>query len=639
MRLTRRLRVLAFASALVAFSGCATFEHLAIFVGNVKSPIGIKIPRHCGPSLTNWCLGHYNNRLRDDERDVLEEAAQGLKRTGALDRTALAARICELPSRDPQHACDASNDRDRFDDYADLRAKKTLVLVALSGGGARAGMLAAHSMALLEDAYNREADSYVAAHPGAGEIAPFIDLIDAYSTVSGGSLFAYQVARWHLICDAAGGDNPRFLEKSRSSFCERRHAFRTILTGPGVTIGIQKLGAFAAAGYLSPFNLFLYPIETMLGDSSITEYLAAALEPSLWNLTGVGPGETMLAEVSKRPRFLFNSVILESGTPLVITQSLAQLPLSEPPHRTARIDFWPGDLFPVVTPDEHHAATLARPFRHSLTLEDLGTTPVSFPLASAAMASAAFPVGFEPIKVRKYHFLQSSHTFADTGLDLALVDGGVYDNSGLTTALDLADFLSQAYPMDRHLLLISINAEVTTYDVSVATGATPEAGVTRYSPVEVRWPVASLRTAVASLNEIHYLNKGRSEEAAGRRITNSIRGWPPAKDVDLFPINLTQLSERDLVPIKDGAPKFEAVRGTGTDFVVSEQENRGLESAASGIIDADQKQILVAELVRLWPPNAEHPDLGWKVGCGEQREFHLGVAFAASLLASQGFCP
>src|SRR5687768_2961104 len=50
----------------------------------------------------------------------------------------------------------ASVDRlDQIDDLQDLQQQEVLVLVGISGGGSRAAALAAHTMSLLEKAYNR----------------------------------------------------------------------------------------------------------------------------------------------------------------------------------------------------------------------------------------------------------------------------------------------------------------------------------------------------------------------------------------------------------------------------------------------------------------------------------------------------
>ena len=96
------------------------------------------------------------------------------------------------------------------------------------------------------------------------------------------------------------------------------------------------------------------------------------------------------------PLFLSNTTALETGTPLIISQKILHTPSDTLGKPTVRLDAEPKE-----TPE---------PFPSALTLEDINSSPAEFPLAFAAMASAAFPIGMEPLELRKYGYNQSLGT-------------------------------------------------------------------------------------------------------------------------------------------------------------------------------------------------------------------------------------
>lgn len=647
-------------------------ERVAIGLSNLQVPLGIRLPRVCGADpidLTGaWCVGHFNSAIPDDERELLALAADDLRDNGETligaqwkglaMRAALAQQVCDTePDRrehDPTERdapdCAMLRERDRVDDFSDLD-EDALVVVAISGGGARAGMLAAHTMALLERQYNAALGIYCSGdapcsfptRPGA---RPLVELVDAYSTVSGGSLYAFLVARWHARCanprhDVARRSDdpiarllPWVLSEDRPKSCDPLVAFRTILDE---ATRVKELGFRAADGYLAPGNLMIYPLMTLLADRSFTDLLAGVLENNVYALTGFAQTGLRFADLPRRPRFLFNSVLTPYGTPFVFSQMLMNLPFGSPPERTARLDVRPGEEFAADSHAAEAAMLQARPLRHSLMLEDLNSAPSQFPVAWAALASAAYPVGFEPVRLLRYRYDRSTGSVVPTDTIVDAVDGGIYDNSGLTTALDLADFLQHTrknHETTRRLVLLAINAEITASDSTVASGFAPQRSIWNKLPIEFRSPIGSLGAAIESLNLIHYLNKQRSEASAGIRINGLAKDWEPADCVTYLPVNLSQLSASDLLSLPEGQHFFDLLQHASTDMIISDEDADLLGWAADYIISSDQRSLRAKRVLERGSEDAS--DMSWKSCWNADHATHrLGAAFVDAMLSAQ----
>lgn len=256
---------------------------------------------------------------------------------------------------------------------------------------------------------------------------------------------------------------------------------------------------------------------------------------------------------------------------------------------------------PTARFDLECADEILRPLQHAITLEEINLSPAQFPIALAAMTSAAFPIGMEPLPVRKFGYIASfakpQQQLYPTESVLHLTDGGVFDNSGLFTAVDLFDYLNQkATPNEckkvtsnKKLILLSINAENEQYDPGFSDKVSSREPWYDILPlIPNLWPIRQKALGYHSLDLIHYTNKRRGEQIAIARM----RELNAAKDKQLFffPVNLSQLSDEDPLQIKGGQRIFDQLKTIPTDYAVTTGEDALLAEAARMIVTSPQRE-------------------------------------------------
>jgi hypothetical protein len=619
--------------------------------GMVKSPIGLRAAP-LDPPLS--CRDRLGLDLVDDELRLLPTSSSWTNVAGAMDAAWSRRQADEFagcgqnspptpqtgdPERDLTRELDPfrSPPEEHLDTFEDLSgdASRPLLLVAISGGGARAARLGAHALALLEQRY----EALRLRQPEPDAFAPLARLVTAYSTVSGGSLYAATLARYypaerlraayeglaHAPSGAKNFESQLMLEHSRFQLLAREPGFANI----GPTAALNYLGY-----YLLPF------LASVFSEHNFVDTLAAAVSaeqgrpifpfpfdfvfavettPLRWLDRGpIRFAQDMLrmGDIADSPRFYFNATSLETGAPFVLTQRLTHLPSMAGSRQTVRLDVSarPGsDDAPAECRDA------SKPIRHATTLEEINASSARFPVAYAAMASAAFPVGIEPIALQKYAYARSMGEVFRTEHALHLSDGGVYDNSGLATIADLVSYLAchKIIPKGKRVMVLSINAEVDEYDGSYAST------IARSGwdfPLTWQRPLQGL--SLASIDLIHYTNKRRSEEIALAHLLQL------AAQFDLrlsyFPVSLAQLSASDLVRIPGGESVLRLVQEMGTDFAITESDDRLLAEAAAMIMSADQRV-----------GSSLGDDVGWRVEPPPPPVYRLDDAFAIALLRSQ----
>lgn len=684
----RALVVIA-AASLIA-TGCAVwdgarlgFNYVGVGLGNVKFPLTVR-------TNSRWPLNRplvVRDFLRMEDMDPDRRIGATCKPEPR--RRGLAGKALGFA---PWADC-----IDALEEFRHDEGKDSLVVVAISGGGIRAARLAAHALALLERRYRD-----LAPRPSTATLVwPMIDLVDAFSTVSGGSLYTYHVARGLEVPDPESKREQE--EAKRQDAFQRRLAedrsgrtvsmegppvdaavevdraafFHKIVSDDATTRGTLGLGSRAAQ---HPFGLLgLAFLRSFFSDWNYSDQLAKGLEMSRnWDLFNfLWParlgGELYFGRLPPRPRFYFNATALELGLPLVLTQRLTNLPPRADSSLSSRLD-----LVSSITRDGISGCPdceRTRPLRHAVTLEELGSSPGSFRAAYAAVASAAFPFGVEPLLVRKYQLSRNRGKFDDTEDPISLADGGVYDNSGMSTAVDLFEYLVH-YRHVKHLVLIVINADATRYDYNLPKHAATVGGS---ALAGLNSPLPSLFSASRSLNLIHFINKRRGEEIAWERlvaleqrikgdrvvetaavparlqrvvpenvqarvraarqlneaekrelktqVAAALLGSPSDERefefVHYFPMNLSQLSADDAHAIHDGDTHYALVRDAPTGYWLRSGDDEALEAAAAAILSTEQRP-------------------GWRVGpeCrtgegrAEVRRLDDAAAFALARAAS-----
>ena len=680
----------------LSLAGCSTFSLIPMPIALFRSPVTVN-------------PGNINSPINPEEKCRLklisEQISLGKTRDQAIEKYGYNFNEC-LPKFNSQEGYTLENN---FDSLEDLLKSETVVFAAMSGGGARAAVLAKHTMALLERAYNR-----LALHFDITRNTPMVTLIDAFSTVSGGSLYNHLVAQAKTIldrtrtlkrsgCYGKAYDDFLFCDPIQSEReipnhkrlliqrCEWQRLpedktdaehFEVYLSqdrwigensfGSGLekfpysedniskfekdifqilslkSLGPSQIGFYAAAWYLSPGNLFIGPALTLGTNMNYLDVLAGGLNLSSYASRYDVPGEELfpvasdkkpdafekffkgynsfynprelkMGDLCPKPRFFFNATALETGTPFVFTQSFLHFPRDERATQTVRLDITPTSN--LVEKEKQNLKPLSTGF----TLEEINSSPTGFPLAYAALSSAAFPIGLEPLEIVKYGYNPATQSIYQTEERLHLSDGGIYDNSGLSTLINLVEFLKDRGVLKR-VILLSINADADEYEVNYPTRiASKDYWFNKIAPF--KWfdlPIVPFRAkslGTDALSMIHFTNKRRAEELAVNMLKKlrDVNRADSSFEFLYFPVNLRQLSVHDSHRIMDkrAIKLFEKLQQIPTLYYIDGENDYLLAEAADVIISGEQPG---------WP-------VGPRCGASEPQEVNnLGEAFAFALL-------
>jgi hypothetical protein len=720
---------------IVCVTGCAAVEqglsYIPIGLGLFRSPVTIK---------THW---GENGPLTDDEKCILEATSNNLnpdnQNSDVLESLSkLSDEECH--SQVQSYEVSNSNKTSPYDNLDELHNphNNTLVFIAISGGGARAAALAEAVFTHLERKYNYLKNRLKSSN---FYFPSLLNSVHAISTVSGGSLYAYRVARYktqlenekiavtQLIDNLKDSDKASDAVQSlhkidftlKNISCNNPHKtiarlrqinetysdsfssaaaneYEQVLnsyinnelipledrllecigeSGLGISgLSLSKQGLYSSWFYMSPFNLFIGPLVTFLTDVPYLTVLAGTLNGSTSLVTGIDPDYGRIGKIrqiydpslfklsylTKTPRFFFNATALETGFPFVFTQRLLQLPLKSPLlNKTVKLD----EDTQQSTKEDH----LRRPLGSLATLEDLNSSPSDTPLAFAAIASAAFPLGFEPLALNKYGYDPVEERVYKSTEKLHVADGGLYDNAGLSTLSELFESITTVRSKSHNrgqkptLILLSINADADEYDSFFANKIPEEAGFLDDIPFEINAPLRYGALGVDSLSLIHYINKRRAEQIAvgniqkikdivcgkisssdatsqSAEIMNSSSNDNSCKDEKInflyFPVSLAQLSSLDRNRIPDPSDLYSRLKKIPTNFTISDDDKLVLHQAADLILSWKQENnTLKTGENTLWKDGVEKIE-----SCEELLKIHkpdftkLDEAFAFSVLCA-----
>jgi hypothetical protein len=450
--------------------------------------------------------------------------------------------------------------------------QRTAVFVAVSGGGARATVFSSYVLALLEKRY----DQLRVASPQGVDQGSFLSQITAFSTVSGGSILAHHVAVAGLRTKRKNEDSS-YIQTSAMLFQDLAFNPKSVGMMPLHSIGWITLWQ---QGVKLPFGLF-----EQFTDMGYADDLAEGLEvssqgsyrPFAYFHRVLTPS---LETLPIRPRFFFNATILETGQPIVLTQRPDNL--CPPPRSWAPVGLGIGD--------EVQCKDRCRPICNALTLEDIGVSSQRFPLAYAAAASAAYPVGVEPLRVAAKRCLKKGLKEQpdcdwQEGM-VSLADGGIYDNSGLSTIADLVEYFTTQDLADR-FVVIAINAD-NTY-VAPIERILPPAPLS-YFGFERTSPLPGLWTAIPGADAIHYVNKRRAEVLARQRIERAQK--LRQKPVYYFGVSLLEVGRGDYNESDMGSIKSQSstelrmkIAGIPTTLGLTDEHQKTLLKAAEQLVN------------------------------------------------------
>jgi len=584
--------------------------------------ISKKVISATGPGLSMFQsplvlrTGARNSRMKKDEAAGLE-AVRKLAPNPAAD-----SRIQAMNS----HIPDERRADYPFDDHKDLilPGDRPLFMVCISGGGARAARFAAHVMAAVEEEYETRT-------AGAADTIPMLDCIDGFSTVSGGSIYASFVGTVNRSIDirvrkgeaylnaleGKGGGAGREtdleqklkrLEKHRKKVIdriagirdERSACFRTVRESKRVRKGTRDLGFRSGLAYLNPLHLFYLPLMTMFTDREYLDVVSWTLDNTYprapdeksivlrWHraFPVLLPGLD-LGELPQKPRFFFNATCQANAQPFVLTQRAIHLPAPPEAQANGPAGGPRGGHRKASSVDFSAGSDVACdvPLSEALTLEDIGSHPRQISLANAVIASSAFPIIFDPFVLELYDVGRTWFSSWQSKYEVPLIDGGIFDNSGLTTAVRFMEYIARMgirenspSPDRRKLVLLYINAENDILKAQKSFGA--PIGI----PVDGQIPVRGLFKGPKSLDTIHFANKRRAEILARDRFDRLPELGVAAETVYLK-VDLLDVEPDPATPDPDKEKLFRDVQKIPTDFVISSKHDKLLRKAANTLLD------------------------------------------------------
>ena len=248
--------------SLINIAACTLVADAPVPVSLIRSP------------LTFREIEDVNAPINPDDRDILGRIGDAMD--NGEDRTQAAK------SEEPKL---------QHEQFANLegRHEHALAFVTFSGGGAPAAAFAAHTMSLLEQRYNEILIEYAHRHDNTFDFCPMMWQLDAVSSVSGGSIYAFAVATSYLEKEDQQAlsllQNDPYVLGSWTDRCGWGSLLADDWTnfqylargyeGEQVHFAVQNFGTWSAANY------FLWPLEplaTFFMDENYLDEMALNLD-------------------------------------------------------------------------------------------------------------------------------------------------------------------------------------------------------------------------------------------------------------------------------------------------------------------------------------------------------------------------
>ncbi|MCR9144768.1 MAG: patatin-like phospholipase family protein [bacterium] len=439
----------------------------------------------------------------------------------------------------------------------------TLRFVALSGGGSRAAAFSAFVLRDTESLYN--------AAPVREDLS-FYEMLDGFSTVSGGSIYAGYVATAFALNESGRDYLFSTVETARElrglGGGDTRYAFRIL--ADDYFDYYTYLGGRAGCAYCSPANACIGPAYSLFTNADILDLYSQTLNTD-YAINAYT--RFQFKHLESRPKFIFNATNHSDFRPFLFTRGRF--------HRGPATSFDPAAVEdgsirtfenPLIRWHKNEASEFepGRPFPYALTLEDLNSDSDEFTIAYAVMASAAFPGVTEPLPLWYYRPERDGNRLRfEKAAVVRVADGGLYENYGLTAALESYDYIR------RQAAERGATVRLKILSVDSANRARPpeeeESCVGLQSNFGVGSPVRGAVPAVESMS--------RSYDA-GQAVIRSILAKRAAADsegsgqIEVAEINLADCSYFDDV-------NSEAVQ---TNYIITQQEAGTLEECSEELV-------------------------------------------------------
>ena len=390
------------------------------------------------------------------------------------------------------------------DNYSDLLGRKKILGVSLSGGGARAAYFSSKVLRDIEEAYQSK---------------PFYKEISFYSSVSGSSIVNAYIGAWMYANQKRSGDflSQPWKADSLDSNSLEGNPFSWIhnfIKGDGDYLkSCGNLGDIATYIFFDPMNLGLPVVFSFFTNQGYSRYLILAEEYCLRNLlfqNGVTHYNSayeideefvgsLLLSTNHSPfklsdlggfegsRHYINATILETGQRLVFANKKYHVYPREGLHQRL------NDI---------------------VFLEDLYSSVEEFSIADATVASMSFPGATEPVVLDVYDGAVTEDDSPKSIAQIQIIDGGVFDNTGLATLVDImfdeviaTDTKSQELII---LMVVSDNYESKTIEQIIKEGSDLNSSDISQNIFGLNLPIKGIGVGIQSAFLIYELNKRNS---------------------------------------------------------------------------------------------------------------------------------
>ena len=390
------------------------------------------------------------------------------------------------------------------DQYSDLLGRRKILGISLSGGGARAAYFASNVLREVEEAYQPKS---------------FYKEISFYSSVSGGSIVNAYIGAWMYANQIRNRD---FLRQAREADSIDFHSLEAkpfywihnFIKGTGEdSKSCGNLGDIAADIFFDPMNLGLPIVFSFFTNQGYSRYLILSEEYCLRYLlfengvthynSGYETAENLVGSfifsTSSSPlklsdlggfegsRHYINATILETGQRLVFANEKYHI---------------------------HSQNGLHQRLNDIVFLEDLHSSIEEFSIADATIASMSFPGATEPVVFDIYDGDITKEDSPQSIAQIQIIDGGVFDNTGLATLIDVmfyqviaADVKSQELII---LMIDSDNSESKTIEQIIKESSDLNGSAISQKIFGLNFPIKGIGVGIKSANLIYELNKRNS---------------------------------------------------------------------------------------------------------------------------------
>jgi hypothetical protein len=336
------------------------------------------------------------------------------------------------------------------DRYSDLLGRKKVLGVSLSGGGARATYFASKVLRDIEEVYQPNS---------------FYKQISFYSSVSGGSIVNAYIGAWMYANQIHNRDLLRQRYKADSldfNSMEGKPFYwiHNFIKGDGEdSKSCGNMGDIAIQAIFDPMKLGLPIIHSFFTNEGYSLYLIQSVEYCLQNLLSQN-GVTHYRSTYEAAKGFMGSFIVRTNHSPFKLSDLGDFEGSR--HYINATILETGQRLVFANEKYHiHSQDGSRQRLNDIVfLEDLFGSVEDFSVAGAIFASMSFPGATDPVVFDVYDGVVTKDDSPKSIAQIQIVDGGVFDNTGLVTLLDIMfDEVVTTDARSQELIILMIDSD------------------------------------------------------------------------------------------------------------------------------------------------------------------------------------